>query len=147
MTPAAAPSRPSLTPAVIGIALAGALILVLGFWTARRPVRVGHPQVDLLQPGRDTTVSGPLTLVFRSSQRLAMLPTGWGTGRHHVHVLANGVELMPAAADIRPLGNDRYAWVLAGLPDSAQLQLVWALPNHTRQAAGASRSVLVRTQP
>jgi hypothetical protein len=121
-------------------------VLVLGFWTAKRPDRADHPQVDLLHPAGDTTVTGPLTLVFWTSQPLSMQPTGWGTGRHHVHVLANGVELMPAADDIRPLGNDRYAWVLANLPDSAQLQLVWALPNHTRLVEGSSRSVLVRTR-
>ena len=145
MSQNAAPSRPSLLPAVIGLVLAGALILVLGFWTASRPERADHPTVDLLQPARDTTVTGPLTLVFRTSQRLNMEPTGWGTGRHHIHVLANGIELMPAAADIRPVGNDRYEWVLTSLPDSVQLQLVWALPNHSRLTAGSSRSVLVRT--
>ncbi len=137
-------ARPSVLPAVIGLFLAGLLILALGFWTATRknqdpPI----PTVTLVRPSADTTVDGALTLEFRTGRKLSLQPAGWGSGRYHLHALVNGSERMPAPADIRSMGGDRYSWVLSALPDSAQIQLVWALPNHQRRSEGASRAIQV----
>jgi hypothetical protein len=139
--------RPSLLPVIIGISLAGALILVLGFWVSRRqPTSADQPRATLDSPARDTTITGPLQLEFRTEPPIRIQPTGWGTGRHHLHVLVNGVERMPAATDIEALGDTAYSWTLTGLPDSADVQLVWALPNHQRLTAGSSQPVRVHTR-
>ena len=142
-----APSgRPSALPAAIGVALAALAILGLGLWTASRP-DTAHPTVTLISPAQDTSVSGELALRFRSSRPLVLQPTGWGTGRYHLHVLVNGQERMPGPNDIRALDSDLYQWRLTDLPDSARVQLVWALPNHQRLAEGASHTVRVNSRP
>jgi hypothetical protein len=141
-------NRPSLLPAIIGISIAGALVLVLGFWIAGRPPAGDRrPDVRILAPSSDTTSDGRLLLEFETSQPLELQPTGWGTGRFHLHALVNGVERMPAANDIqaRPRGN--YSWLLSDLPDSAVVQLVWALPSHQRLTEGSSETRVVRRRP
>ena len=140
-------NRPSLLPAIIGISLAGALILVLGFWVSGRPpADDGQPEVRLLSPGSDTTTDGAVLLQFQTTRSLALQPTGWGAGRYHLHAMVNGVERMPAAADIQALHDGGYQWLLSDLPDSAQVQLVWALPSHQRLTDGASALRLIRRQ-
>ena len=149
MSTAGPPSanRPSPLPAVIGIGLAGALILVLGFWVSRRqPADDRQPEVSLLSPGSDTTTDGSVRLQFQTTRPLVLQPTGWGAGRFHLHALVNGVERMPAASDIQPLPGGDYQWLLSDLPDSAQVQLVWALPSHQRLTEGASALRLIRRQ-
>ena len=140
-------SRPSPLPAIIGISLAGALILVLGFWVSRRqPADDRQPEVHLISPGSDTTTDGSLRLQFQTTRPLELQPTGWGAGRFHLHALVNGVERMPAARDILALPGGDYQWLLPDLPDSAQVQLVWALPTHQRLTEGASATRLIRRQ-
>jgi hypothetical protein len=140
--------RPSALPAALGLALAALLILGLGLWTAtRRKTDPGSPSVTVIQPARDTVVSHQLTLRFSSSLPLSLQPTGWGAGRYHLHALVNGQERMAAAADIRTLSDSTYEWQLADLPDSARIQLVWALPNHRRLTQGASRLIRVHVRP
>jgi hypothetical protein len=137
--------RPSLLPAVIGIGLAGVLILVLGFWVAQRPTAAGQqPEVRIISPAGDTTTDGTVTVRFSTSRPLELLPTGWGAGRYHLHALVNGIERMPAAHDIRPSPAGDYLWTLSDLPDSTELQLVWALPSHQQTGAGASAIHLIR---
>ncbi len=140
------PTRPSLLPAAIGISVAGAVILVLGFWVSdRSPARNAYPSITILSPVSDTTISGALALDFETGTPIEPLPAGWGAGRYHLHALINGLERMPAPADIQALPNGRYRWTLSGLPDSAVVQLVWALPSHQRLAADASVVRVVRT--
>jgi hypothetical protein len=132
---------------VIGFGLAGFLILGLGVWTAKRPPSARRtPQIQLLQPTRDTVISGALTLRFATDAALALQPAGWGTGRFHIHALVNGVEQMPAPTDIRAAGNREYIWTFSDLPDSAEVVLVWALPDHRRTSEGASHAIQVRAQ-
>jgi hypothetical protein len=140
--------RPSLVPAVIGFAIAGVLILTLGFWTASRRISTREtPLITVLQPAQDTVISGDLTLRFASTIELAIQPAGWGSGRFHIHALVNGAERMPAPVDIQVVGDREYVWTLSALPASAEVQLVWALPDHRRTASGASGAILVRTRP
>ena len=130
-------NRPSLLP----------LILVLGFWVSRRPPADDRqPEVRLLSPGADTTSDGSVRLQFQTTRPLELQPTGWGTGRFHLHALVNGVERMPAASDIQALPGGDYQWLLSDLPDSAQVQLVWALPSHQRLPQGASAPRVIRRQ-
>lgn len=139
--------RPSIVPAVIGFGLGGLLILVVGLWTAsRRAVPAVVPRITLLQPSRDTTISGDLILRFTSTLTLSQQTAGWGAGRHHLHALVNGTEVMPAPADVARTGPNEYAWTIRAIPDSARVQLIWALPNHRRLTAGASQTVQIRRQ-
>ncbi|MEX2281705.1 MAG: hypothetical protein WEE89_04360 [Gemmatimonadota bacterium] len=147
MNPGDSPAdqRPSLLPVIIGIGLAGALILGLGFWVARRPAAAGQqPEVRIISPAGDTTTDGSVTLRFATSRPLELVPTGWGAGRYHLHAMVNGVERMPAASAIRPLSAGDYQWTLSELPDSAEVQLVWALPTHQQTGAGSSARHLIR---
>jgi hypothetical protein len=138
-------SRTPLYPVVIGFALAGVLILALGFWVARRPDRVA-PRVVLISPAGDTAIAGPLELYFESSIPLQLTHTGWGNGPHHLHALIDSVEVMAAASDLRPAGDRRYRWTLTRIERPVTVQLVWALPNHGRLTTGASQVVRVSPQ-
>jgi hypothetical protein len=102
--------------------------------------------VSLLSPGSDTTTNGSIRLHFQTTRPLVLQPTGWGAGRFHLHALVNGMERMPAAADIVALPDGGYQWLLSDLPDSARVQLVWALPSHQRLTEGASALRLIRRQ-
>jgi hypothetical protein len=138
--------RPPLLPAIVGITLAALLFLTLGLWTAARRNSTGpRPIVTILAPATDTvTHGGALSLYFQSTVQLRLQPAGWGSGRYHLHALVNGQERMPAAADITSTRDGSYLWRLTDLPDSAAIQLVWALPNHVRLPDGASRIILIR---
>jgi hypothetical protein len=134
--------RPSLVPVIIGFALAGFFILALGFWVAFRPKPEDSvPVVTLIEPANDTVIAGMLTLQFSTTADLRLQPTGWGAGRYHLHAMVGNRELMPAAADIRDLGNNTFTWTLPALLDTATVQLVWSLPNHRRLTDGATNPV------
>lgn len=134
--------RTPLLPTLIGFGLAGALILLLGFWTAIRRASP-EPTLILISPRQDTTVPGTLKVLFESNLTLRLQSTGWGSGRYHVHALLDSTELMPAAADIRSLGSNRYEWVLPAPRRPQRLQLIWALPNHARLGTGNSASIRI----
>ena len=140
--------RPSEQPRfysiVIGFALAGVLILGLGFWVSRRPTPA-QPSVMLLSPNRDTTFDRELDLHFETSIPLRLLPTGWGNGRYHLHALVDSVEVMAGAQDLQPTGANRFRWTLRGITRPARVQLIWALPNHGRLQTGAS--AVIRVSP
>lgn len=148
MTTVRSPEQPApLWPVVAGFLLAGSLLLGLGFWVAyRTPAPSGPPSLELIQPAGDTSVRGPLHVTFRTGRPLALHPTGWGAGRYHLHMLLDSSELMPAAADIRALGANRYTWRVAKPAQTVRLQLIWSLPNHSRVPTGASRAVRVTVE-
>ena len=136
-----APTRRPLLPVVIGFALAGLFILVLGFWAPR--FKHAAPTIALWSPTRDTLVDGPVLVQFETSLPLRLQRTGWGNGNYHVHALLDSVEFMPGAADLRAIGPNRYAWVLPPVTRASRLRLVWALPNHARIAGGSSTTVRI----
>jgi hypothetical protein len=132
-------SRRSPAPAVIGITVAALILLFLGLWRSRQKADQG-PQLEITNLTTDSLHEGSALLEFTSSVPMQILPTGgWGLGRFHAHAVVNGVERMPGPADIRHLAGERYDWVLHGLPDSANIVLVWALPNHTHLPEGRSQ--------
>jgi hypothetical protein len=134
--------RSQLFAAVIGFALAGTLILGLGFWVANRPT-ASLPALSLISPRHDTLVDGPLKVQFETNVTLRLQPTGWGSGRYHVHALLDSTELMPAAGDLKALGSNRYEWIMPAPQRPHRLQLVWALPNHARLATGSSAIIQI----
>ena len=141
-----ADTPPSLLPVIVGFLLAGVALLVLGFWVANREPVDTTPTLRLLSPARDTATAGPITLHFSTDRELTLQPTGWGSGRYHVHVLVGAVELMPGPSDIRPTGERTYAWSIPAVEDTATVQLVWSLPNHSRLPRGASNAIRITGQ-
>ena len=146
MTDPQAADRPSLVPIVLGFLLAGVALLALGFWAASRraaPISESHPSVVLRLPARDTVLDGPITLEFSTSRKLTLLPTGWGTGRYHLHALAGSRELMPGPGDIVSVRANIYRWTLPPISQTVEVRLIWALPNHSRVAGGSSHAVRI----
>ena len=142
MTDAPGPdSRPSLLPVVLGFVFAGILLLALGFWAAQRqknPPIQAPPALTLLSPTGDTAVTDTLTIHFETGAPLRLGPAGWATGRYHLHALLDSVELMPAASDIRQLPQGSYTWTITPVRPGS-LQLIWALPSHTRLTENATQ--------
>lgn len=134
-------------PAVVGILIAGAAVLLLGLWFGRdgiggTPGRM-VPQITLVEPGPGAVADAGVRVVFET-RGLVEAPEGWRAGRLHLHAVLDGVELMPAAADIEPLGEGRYAWRLAPLAAGAHtIQLRWSGPDHAPLAEGATSAVVI----
>lgn len=146
----AAPDRRILRIAV-GYAIAGAVVLGLGFWVAGRdPISPGAPEVWSLviyNPESGAVVDHPLTLMIETRAPLELGAQGWVAGRLHPHVLVNGVELMPAAADIEALGDGRYRWRLPTVSRGThQVQVVWSGPDHAQIPEGASAPITVEVR-
>jgi hypothetical protein len=131
-----------LLPVVLGFTLAGGLILLLGFFATRRQADVPLA-LTIRSPARDTLVDGPLRLLFESSLPLRLQSTGWGSGRYHVHVLLDSIELMPGATDIKAVGRGLYEWLIPAPATEHRLQLIWALPNHARVSIGSSQVIRI----
>lgn len=145
--PTSPPQRTSLTPVIIGFALAASLLFLLG-WLANRSRNAAPPitpRVVLVSPARDTTAGDSLTLTFTTSIPIELQQTGWGAGRYHLHTMVNTVELMPGPADIVPVGEDRYTWTVPLRDSVSTIYMLWALPNHSRLPDGASDTIAVRS--
>lgn len=145
--PTAPPQRTSLMPVIVGFVLAASFLFLLG-WLSNRSRNAAPPvmpQVVLLSPARDTTAADSLTLTFSTSIPIELQQTGWGAGRYHLHTMVNTVELMPAAVDIKPIGENRYTWTVPLRDSVSTIYMLWALPNHSRLAEGSSDTVTVRS--
>ena len=130
MTTTSAPNR---TPAIIGFLVAGAAILGASFFVSIRS-ETGYddvPPVRIVAPASGDTVTNPVTITFRTPGRLHLDPgMGWVAGDLHLHVMAGGVEIMPAAADIVP-GDSLFTWKLPTLATGTiPLYLTWAGRHH-----------------
>ncbi len=146
-------SGTSLRDRVLGIAGGAMLVAALAVLVAGGPgddgqavAGVPSPLV-LISPVDGAAVAGPVELVFTASGAdLAPNPTGWGAEGFHVHAELDGVERMPAMADIRRMG-DRYAWTLADPPTGAiTVRLLWSDSRHRPVPDGASEAVTVTIQ-
>ncbi|HSJ07247.1 MAG TPA: hypothetical protein VK936_11110 [Longimicrobiales bacterium] len=147
-----APDRPpaSRTPAIIGFLVAGAAILGLGFLAGLRrdagPPADGIPELRILDPGHGDSVTNPVTVRFATSADLRLGRAGWAAGDLHLHAMADGVEIMPAAADVT-VGDGDFAWQLPALPaGDRRLYLTWAGRDH-RNIAGPTDTVTIHILP
>jgi|GEM_PF-1721376 len=141
------PPRRTLMPVIIGFAFAALLLFALG-WLSRRARNAAtavSPSVVLIAPARDTTAGDSLSLTFSTSIPIELQQTGWGAGRYHLHTMVNTVELMPAAVDIKPIGENRYTWTVPLRDSVSTVYMLWALPNHSRVPEGASDTIVVRS--
>jgi hypothetical protein len=142
---------PSATPrgttaAAVGIALGGIAILVLGFWLGTRERTPAIPQLTLIEPRPGAVVERPVELIFdvhRSRMRVG--PGGWGVGAIHIHAWVDGVEIMPAAADIEYIGAPaRYRWRLPRVePGERSIRIGWSDIQHRELGDGGSGTVEV----
>lgn len=89
------------------------------------------PTLQIVSPSEGDSIRGPLTVVFRVPGEMEMQPGGWGIGDRHLHLELDGVELMPAAADIERLGEGEYRWTV-GMPTTGShtLRLLWSGLDH-----------------
>lgn len=136
-------------PLVIGGFLAaGLIILALGF-LARTPGGAREdrvPAIVVLDPATGDTVRGTVTVRFRTTDELSLGTQGWTAGELHLHAMVDGVELMPAAADISG-ADSTFAWRLPPLPPGDRtLYLTWA-GRHHGNLRGATDTVRFHVRP
>ena len=150
MTDSNAAPRPLATDRAYGIIAAVLGLLALFFLLRGGPADTGNaaaagvPRLSVLEPREGAEVSLPAGVVFDAGTRLEVGPMGWNAGGRHVHLLVGGQELMAGAADVQPLGGNRYRWTVPSLPRGAQtLQLTWSDEAHRPLAEGASPPVKV----
>lgn len=117
------------TALLLAVALAAALLhSASGRSASGAPAQI--PALRVLAPAGGDTVRNPVELRFRTDAPLRAGAAGWTADGLHLHLLIDGREVMPAAADIRR--NDRdYAWRLPALAAGPQrLWLTWAGADH-----------------
>jgi hypothetical protein len=136
-------ARPNLLPVIIGIALTAALLAGLAWLSReRRAAEAGRaPQLAIVAPRRGDTIPTPAAVTFTSARPIELQPTGWGYDNLHLHADVNGVEIMPAAADITPQ-DSTYVWTFPDVrPGQFAVRLGWADEQHRPITAGASNIV------
>ncbi|HSJ10912.1 MAG TPA: hypothetical protein VK928_13395 [Longimicrobiales bacterium] len=142
-------STPSRTPAIIGFLIAGAVILGLGFFGDRfaRNDDATLPALAIAAPADGDSLANPVTLSFTSAAPLELhTGMGWMAGELHLHAMVDGAEIMPAAADIRPVGTG-YEWRLPNLDAGERtLYLTWA-GRHHGNLAGTSDTIRIHILP
>jgi hypothetical protein len=103
-----------LLPVFIGVALTVVLLGVLGYLAQlRRNAEPAPPALTILSPGA-TPADSPFTIRFESSQRLHLGTSGWASGQWHLHARVNGIEYMPAAAEVSDSGSI-YRWEIPAI--------------------------------
>jgi hypothetical protein len=140
----------SRTPAIIGFLIAGAAILGLGFLAGLRrdagPPDNGIPELRILAPAHGDSVTNPVTVRFATPADLRLGRGGWAAGDLHLHAMADGVEIMPAAADVTARDGD-FEWRLPALPAGyRRIYLTWAGRDH-RNIAGPADTVTIHVLP
>lgn len=132
-----------------GMVLAALVLLVAGGEsdTGARPETFATPRLEMVQPREGDVIEGPLPVVFRVDGEMEIGPGGWGVGTHHLHLELDGVELMPAAADIERLGEGEYRWVLrTPAPGPHTLRLLWSGMDHRPLPGTATPPVRVEVR-
>lgn len=135
--------RPSpVVPVAIGILLTAVLLAALGYLASqRRQAQSGPPNLTLLGPARGQVVDSPLVIRFASGAPIRLTPNGWLAGRWHLHARVNGIEHMPAAADISA-SDSTYDWVVPAVPRGrASVRLGWADLRHREVTGGRTNEI------
>lgn len=141
----------SRTFLIIGFLAAGALILALGFTLGGRSAG-GAPDalapLRILTPATGDSLHNPVTITFVTRAPLRLdSALGWVAGELHLHAMADGVEIMPAAADIAPAADAGFRWQLPDLPTGTRrIHLTWA-GRHHGNLGGATDTLLLHIVP
>ena len=139
-----------LAPTIFGILLAGLAVLTIGMWVGGRDSGGDDalPQLELVAPADGDTIDAPFAVTFGTDARLVKAPEGWRAGRLHLHARIDGVEHMPAAADVEVLGDGRFIWRIPGIGAGMhEVKLLWSDPEHRPLEDGASDSVEFLIRP
>lgn len=135
------------TPRWVGVAmtlLGLAAVAGVVLWVAE-PGSGGAAELSILRPADGAEVTGPVELVFQTDAPLELGPRGWMADDLHLHASLDERDLMPAAADIEPVGTGRFRWLLpAPGPGAHVLRLYWSDLSHRALDAGASAPVTVQ---
>ncbi len=128
-----------LLPVIIGIALTVVLLFALGYLAQQRRHAAPLAQpVEIVAPVPQQVVDSPFVVRFKTTEPLALQPTGWGTERLHLHARVSGIEYMPAAAEITQT-DSIFAWTLPAVPRGTHIvRIGWADLHHRELAAGRS---------
>lgn len=136
-----------LLPIVVGMVLTGLLLATLAYLAnARNEVESrAIPQLSITAPLSGAVIDSPLVIRFTSTEPIHLQPTGWGHRRLHLHAWVNGVEIMPAAADITVPEPGSYSWTLgATAPGVVRMYVGWADMSHRPITPGSSDTVNVQ---
>lgn len=120
---------------------AGILVGAINMFGARTDLSAGVPALVLIEPQGGDTVAGPLVLRFTAGNDLTLGGMGWASNDLHLHAYVDGIEIMPAAADIQDAGDGTFLWTLPLESGRHQIQLRWAGLDHADLDVGASRPI------
>ena len=134
-----------LAPTIFGILLAGLAVLTIGMWVGGRDSgEDALPKLELIAPADGDTIDAPFAVTFGTNARLVKAPEGWRAGRLHLHARIDGVEHMPAAADVEVLGDGRFIWRIPGIDAGVhEVKLLWSDPEHRPLEDGSSETARV----
>jgi hypothetical protein len=152
--PAASADYPPQQPlgkaaAIAFLMISGVFILALGLWLGTRPQRPTVPQLTLVEPRDGAAVDTPVELIFDVDRaRIRIGPGGWGYGTMHLHVLVDGLEVMPGPDDIEYVGSpSRWRWTLPPVaPGERSLHLFWSDLRHRPVEDGAAETIRVHVR-
>jgi hypothetical protein len=131
------------TIAIAGFLLAGAAILVIGFFLDNRAGTGALPPLRILEPATGAVLANPITVRFATPAELRLTSAGWAAGPLHLHLMLDGREVMPAASDIAA-SDSGFAWRLPPLPPGDHdLYLAWAARHHGN-LPGTTDTVAIR---
>jgi hypothetical protein len=134
--------RAKILPLIIGIALTGLLLACLAYAAKLRNTAELQmaPQLSIDAPAPGGVTDSPLVIRFTAAHPLDLMETGWGHDGFHLHASINGVEYMPAAADIVAQGS-QYAWTIHAPRGQVSLYLGWADHMHRALQQGMTDTV------
>lgn len=135
--------RLNILPLIIGMALTGVLLAALAYAAKVRNAaeKEAAPEITISAPARGVAADSPLVIAFTAAHPLDLMPTGWGHGTFHLHASINGVEYMPAAADIVGRGA-QYEWTIPNAPKGPiEFYLGWADHMHRPLQKGMSDTI------
>ena len=134
--------RRKILPVIIGMALTVVLLACLAYAARLRNAAELEmaPQLSINAPAQGTATDSPLVIRFTAAHPLDLMETGWGHDRFHIHASINGVEYMPAAADIVAQGS-QYAWTIQAPRGPVSFYLGWADHMHRPLQKGMTDTV------
>jgi len=138
------PGRRSFAPVLLGIGLTCAFLLLIGYAASKRRALESAqlPRLTITAPAEGDVVDSPLVVHFTSARPIGLQPSGWGYEDFHLHAWINGVQYMPAAADIRQVDSDTYDWTLASIGNGgAQIYLGWSDQAHRERRQSSSDTI------
>jgi hypothetical protein len=134
--------RRKILPVIIGMALTVVLLACLAYAARLRNAAELEmaPQLSINAPAQGTATDSPLVIRFTAAHPLDLMETGWGHDGFHLHASINGVEYMPAAADIVAQGS-QYAWTIHSPRGPVSFYLGWADHMHRALQKGMTDTI------